>query len=307
MNCIENGERIDQLIMCGDQIYADDLNVVGADIGVDQFNQRYRAVFTTEYIRRLMGQVPTYMMLDDHEIEDNWPESASKQDWVTKFPAAMHSYSTYQASHSPLFSSNQKGMRGTPTHLWYSYQDGCCDVFVLDTRTERLLKSDSPEILGPVQMKQLLRWLQDSSGRAKLIVTSVPPYESESSDKWHGFIEQRDQILECIRVNGVKKVVFVSGDVHACMSSQLLLGTDNLKVTSVVSSAFFWPYPHPTRRDFKLSGPILTNTGNQYEIDNASEVHPTDAFTKLTVNTSGLRIEFISRKGDPLGEVTYEF
>ncbi len=307
LSVIDKGEHVDQLIMCGDQIYADDLNVIGADVGVDKFNKRYRSAFTTKHLRRLMGQVPTYMTLDDHEIEDNWPESATKKDWVTKFPAAMHAYSTYQASHSPLFKSDDGRLEGTPSHLWYSYQDGCCDIFVCDTRTERSLDEAVPEILGPLQMKNLLAWLLDGSGRVKIIVTSVPPYESESNDKWHGFIGQRDELLECIRNNGIKKIVFISGDVHACMSSELMVGSDGLKVISIVSSAFFWPYPHPKRRSFKLEGSIKTNAGIQYKVENASEVFPTDAFTKLTVKPSGINIEFVSRKGKLMGQKSYGF
>lgn len=307
LRCIENGERIDQFIMCGDQIYADDLNVIGADTGVDEFNKRYRAVFTTKYLRRLMGQVPTYMTLDDHEIEDNWPSFASEKDWVTKFPSAIHAYSTYQASHSPLFKINNNRLEDTPTHLWYTYQDGCCDIFVSDTRTERLLDKITPEMLGPKQMKRLLEWLKDGSGRVKVVVSSVPLYESESSDKWNGFIAQRDKILETIRKNGVNKVIFISGDVHACMSSELVVGSDNSKIVSVVSSAFFWPYPHPKRRGFKLKGLIETKTGSQYQIANASKVYPTDAFTKLSIKPSGVHVEFFSRKGKRLGKKEYKF
>ncbi len=304
---LTKGKEIHQFIMCGDQIYADDLNVVGADTRVDVFNDRYRKVFTTPHLRKLMAQVPTYMTLDDHEIENDWPASASNDDWVTKFPAAIHAYSTYQASHSPLFATSNGRLEGTPTHLWYTYQDGCCDVFVCDTRTERLLDYENPEIIGPLQMQKLLEWLRDGSERVKIIVTSVPPYESESDDKWHGFVYQRDLIFNCIRENQVKKVVFLSGDVHACMSSELAFDGEDLKVISVVSSAFFWPYPHPKRRGFKLTGLIQTKSNNRYRVKKASAVYPTDAFAMLSVSPQKLGVEFVSRKGDVLGRKTYTY
>ena len=303
---IENGKSVDQLIMCGDQIYADDLNIIGADDSLDEYNKRYQKAFTSENLRKLMSSVPTYMVLDDHEIEDNWPESASKKDWVKKFPAAIHSYTTYQASHSPLFETSGHKITGTPTHLWYCYTDGCCDFFVTDSRTERNLDDGEREIIGVRQKESLLEWLSDGSGRAKLIVTSVPPYESESDDKWHGFIAQRDQILEHIRENSIQKVVFLSGDVHACMASQLELSED-VKVSSIVSSAFFWPYPHPKRSSFKLKGNIKTATDQNYKVVKASKVMPTDAFTRLEVTTSQLKVEFYSRKGVKLGTKNYTF
>jgi alkaline phosphatase D len=300
----EDGDEVDQLIMCGDQIYADDLNIIGADCTLDEYNKRYRKVFTSKNLRKLMAQVPTYMILDDHEIEDNWPSSASKKDWVTKFPAAIHAYSTYQASHSPLFSVKNGHLEGAPSHLWYTYEDGCCEFFVCDTRTERFLEDGSREILGPRQLKALLKWLNDGSGQVKVIVSSVTPYESENTDTWHGFISQRDQILEHIRANSIQKVVFLSGDVHACMSSQLTLD-DKTKVTSVVSSAFFWPYPHPNRRDFKLSGKIATDTPHSFTVKSASQVYATDAYVKLSIAKSGLKVDFVSRKGKRLGRKRY--
>ena len=303
---IDSGKSVDQVIMCGDQIYADDLNVIGADDSLDEYNKRYRKVLTSKYLRRPMSTTPTYMTLDDHEIEDNWPESASARDWVTKFPAAIHAYSTYQASHSPLFELSGSRITGTPTHLWYKYNDGCCDFFVCDTRTERNLNKESREIIGPRQMKELKSWLCDGSGNVKIIVSSVPPYESESSDKWYGFISQRDEMLECIRINEVPKVVFLSGDIHACMASQVALN-DNITVTSVVSSAFFWPYPHPNRSSFKLSGHLDTLTASKYKVKKASNVYPTDAFTKLHVSEKRIRVDFYSRKGDKLGTKNYNF
>ena len=303
---VDKQASIDQVIMCGDQIYADDLNCLGADDALDEFNTRYRKVFTTPYMRKLMARIPTYMTLDDHEIEDNWPESASRKDWVFKFPAAIHAYSTYQASHSPLFALNGSRIAGSPTHLWYSYSDGCCDVFVTDTRTERSVEGENPEIIGPNQLQSLLEWLDDGSGRVKIIVSSVPPYESESDDKWHGYISQRDELLEWIRIKQISKVVFLSGDVHASMSSQLELD-ETTRLTSIVSSAFFWPYPHPFRRSFKLTGNIPSLTQTNYKVVKASKVFPTDAFTKLHISTDAINIEFCSRKGKVLGTKKYSF
>jgi alkaline phosphatase D len=302
---IDSGQQIHQLIMCGDQIYADDLNALGADNALDEYNKRYQKVLTTPHLRKLMSRVPTYMTLDDHEIEDNWPESASKRDWVTKFPSAIHAYATYQASHSPLFELRDHRISGSPTHLWYSYTDGCCDFFVCDCRTERSFKEQQREIIGPRQMEELINWLSNGNGMVKIIITSVPFYESDSSDKWHGYIAQRDQVIECIRLNKIQKVVFLSGDVHACMASQLKL-TDDLQITSIVSSAFFWPYPHPNRKGFILDGNIETATGHQFTVVNSSAVYPTDAFTKLSVTPEQIEVEFFSRKGQKLGAKSFK-
>lgn len=90
------------MLMVGDQIYADDLNFIGPDDMLDEYSARNRDAFTQRYIRRLMAGTPTYMMLDDHEIEDAWPANASARDQVVKYPAAIHAYQSYQANQSPL-------------------------------------------------------------------------------------------------------------------------------------------------------------------------------------------------------------
>lgn len=305
---IASGKRVDQFIMCGDQIYADDLKFLGADNELDEFNARYRKVFTTEHLRKLMSQVPTYMTLDDHEIEDNWPENANKKDWVTKFPAAIHAYATYQGSHSPLFSLGNGRLDGTPTHLWYTYTDGCCDFFFCDTRTERNLEDDEREMVGPHQLRELLKWLDNKSGRVKVIVTSVPFYEHEGEDKWNGFVDQRDEILECIRKKKIRRVVLMSGDVHASMASELALdGDPKFKIVSIVSSAFFWPYPHPRRRKFLLKGDIKSETGQRYFVRNSSSIYPTDAFVRTEIDPSKVNVWFYTRKGKQLAKKGISF
>jgi len=294
---------VDAMIMAGDQIYADDLNVVGQDESVDDYLKRYRMAFTQPHIRKLMSSVPTYMTLDDHEIEDNWPASASPKDMVTKYPAAMHSYQIYQMSHSPLYPVDGGKITSPPEHLWYTHTDGCCDYFFTDCRTERDIANSM--MISQEQMNALKAWLKDGSNRVKMIISPVPPYESTGKDKWNGFIDQRDEILQTIESADVKRVMFLSGDVHACMASELNLG--NAKVVSVVSSAFFWPYPHPKASHFVLKGNIATNSGNTYTVQNASRVHANDMFCRLQISPSNVKVEFFARKGRLKGSKTFQF
>jgi len=298
---IEKGTEIHQLIMMGDQIYADDLNFFNPDKTVDQFYGRYRDAFSQQHIRSLMDRVPTYMTLDDHEIEDNWPSKADEKDWKTVFPVAIHAYQTYQFSHSPAIPVQGNRLVGTPNHLWYTYTDGCCDVFVTDSRTERYLRPDgASEMISTEQMKALKGWLNDGSGRVKIIVTSVPfvpdPASDESTDKWSGFQHQRIELLEHIEKNQIQRVMFFSGDVHASMSVELI-SPSNLKIVSVISSPFFWPYPHPSARHFQRSGSIDGGRAGQFRLTNASRVINDDNFTRLNISRSKVEVEVYERKG----------
>ena len=310
---IGKGDGIDKFLMVGDQIYADDLNFLSPDEQVDQYLSRYRDAFSQKYIRELMSNVSTYMTLDDHEIEDNWPSKADTKDLMVKYPAAMHSYQIYQMSHSPIIPTNNDGkLIGAPDKFYYTFKDGCCDYFVTDTRTER--EPEENEIIGDLQMEELLEWLRDGSQRVKFVVTSVPFFpdtKKENEDKWSGYKQQRDQIIECIQNNNVQKVVFLSGDVHCSMAAELDISEPNgapLKIYSIISSSFYWPYPHMKRRKFQLTGSVASlNEDNQYLLGQVSDVFSGDNFTRVKVSQERFIVEVYERKGDLVHSAEFRF
>ena len=71
---IDAGKSTDLLLMVDDQIYADDLNFISPDDQADEFLSRYRKVFDQKHLQELVGRVPTYMTLDDHEISNDWEQ-----------------------------------------------------------------------------------------------------------------------------------------------------------------------------------------------------------------------------------------
>ncbi|NET30576.1 MAG: alkaline phosphatase family protein [Cyanothece sp. SIO1E1] len=313
---VAGGVDTHALVMVGDQIYADDLNVVAADRNIDEFFQRYRDAFTQPAIRNLMARVPTYMTLDDHEIEDNWPSNASQKDWVTIFPVAIHAYTTYQLSHSPLFSlaQGEVGSEDAPTQLWYRFSDGCCDFFITDTRTERQLSEGEEEnrkIISDEQLEALQKWLIDGSGRIKLIASAVPFFpdaKTKDTDKWSGFLHQRTALLDFIADQQISPVIFLSGDVHCSMTAELrCVEQPNFKIISVISSAFFWPYPHTQGSSFQLEGTLKSYSQRTYQVTNTGPVYATDNFTRVTINPQSLQAEVFSRTGELCGTKVHPF
>ncbi|MET0410202.1 MAG: alkaline phosphatase D family protein [Polyangiaceae bacterium] len=306
-NQIEDGRGVDALLMLGDQIYADDLRVNG-DRTVDDFYARYRDAFGTKHLRGLMQRVPTYMTLDDHEIEDGWPARATKSDYMYKYPAAMYGYQAYQLSHSPAFPVSQGRIEGTPKRFWYSFSDGCADFFVTDCRTERLLGTGNDRMVGVAQLDALKQWLSDGSGRIKFIASSVPPFGVSGSDKWDAFSSQRNELLDHISDAKVRRVVFLSGDVHASFTTELVADNDpSFKVLSIVSSAFFWPLPGLHESHFQAEGALASNSAKGFRIRRRSPVQQRNNFTRVTCDLNKLTAQVYSRKGDDLGHTTYEF
>lgn len=308
---IDDGRQVDFTLMLGDQIYADDLNFVLPDSKVDQFFERYRQAFSQPHMRRLMSRVPTYMTLDDHEIENDWPQWETGKDRKTKFLAAIRAFKSYQLNHCPLYDVRSDGrIDGSPEDYWYTFQNGCCDVFVTDSRTERVYPTDASKriILSEEQITELKTWLlREADGRVKLVATSVPffPDLDGGEDRWDGFPEQRNEILDWIQKKRIQKVVFLSGDVHASMSAELVDAEDQgFKIVSIVSSPFYWPGPHPKASRFQLSGDLKHSNG-RFQICNASRVVSKDNFTRVTVKPERVQVEVFGRKGIPQGTTTF--
>ena len=298
---------LDALLMVGDQIYADDLNFVAPDVRIDEFFKRYRSVFSQPEIRRLMSSLPTYMILDDHEIEDNWPSKADKVDRITLYPHAIHAYQVYQCSHSPIFETTADGrIEGTLTHFWYRFDDGCASWFVMDARTERDTGQVPARMIKDAQMDALLVWLAEPGERVRFIVTSVPVFpdlNSDSDDKWGAFAGQREQILNFIKERNIRKVVFVSGDVHCSFTCELRSDeAPAFLVHQIVSSSFFWPYPHMQQNDFEFDQPLVTQDGQTYRVKLTSPVFSQDCFARVSATHTGLTVGFHGRKGSLLGQ-----
>ncbi len=307
---IDAGTATELLLMVGDQIYADDLNFISPDDQVDEYLSRYRKVFSQEHIGGLMARLPTYMTLDDHEISNDWSQDRAVEEGDL-FAAAMHAYQCYQVVHGPAFQFSGKANRSdTPRRIWYRFRHGKSAFFVMDTRTERYADFLPPQMISSDQMAALKDWLVASGQGAntKFIVSSVPFFpdtRSGSDDKWSGFQEQRLEILDFIRENGVRKVVFLSGDVHCTMAGQLKCSTDpNFLVTSVVSSSFYWPYPQGQASGFALKGTLDSSEGNDYTLSGFGKVYSDDNFTRLTTGGGKLKLEVYERKGALLGSRT---
>lgn len=263
------------VLMVGDQIYADLFNRIipfGRADTYQEFRDRYLAAFGSPNIRRLMRTLPTYMILDDHEIEDNWSQDRLRRSARYQlFTIAIDAYLSYQWSHGP---------RTWGRRLYYRFDCGGYPFFVLDTRTQRFLEGrpgdlEANHLLGrpshptapPGQLARLLSWLREQQrtrGAApKFVVTSgvfVPspmsartamaaedPEALEKSDGWPGFPGTRAAILRTIVEHGVQNVVFLSGDIHCANLAEITFaGTPEaarLRALSVTSSAFYWPFP----------------------------------------------------------------
>lgn len=275
---IDGRGPVNMALMVGDQIYADMLNrhvPIGLADTFEEFQARYHGTFGSQHMRRLLRQVPTYMILDDHEIEDNWTQDRIKRAESRRvFNLAIDAYRSYQWVHGPHCFGER---------LYYQFACGSYPFFVLDTRTQRFIDDvrkslADNHLLGrpslsekePSQLDLLLNWMEESQkylgNIPKFIVSSsvfVPnPIDAregrggtpedrarwcEATDSWPGFPNTRKAVLRKLVEAKVQNLIFLSGDIHCSNVAEIRFagadGCDQLRAFSITSSAFYWPFP----------------------------------------------------------------
>lgn len=278
------------LIMLGDQIYAD---ILGKGVSSPEgFYRLYRGAFRQDSLRRLMKSIPTYMILDDHEIEENWPAHRSRGDYI-KETSAKYAYQAYQVSHSPLLDHKKGRLNGLPDKFWYTFEDGCAEFFMMDVRTERSLIDN--EMVSEDQFNALKKFLINANDKVKIVGTAVPFFPDGGDDKWSGFAQQRARILDFIREYKLNKVVFITGDVHFSAAYDLRCDEDaNFKVISLMCSPFFWPFPHLAR----LRNKNIEYSGYTYRSSTLTALYRKENFVRLDIMPDKIIFNVFSRKNN---------
>jgi alkaline phosphatase D len=301
---------ISAMLMTGDQIYVDDLNLVAPDREYKDILSKYRTAFSQPHISTLMSGMPTYMILDDHEIEDNWPANESTAD-AYLYKNAMAAYELYQASHSPAHEllANGKVSRKLEQY-WYQFTEGDIEWFITDSRTRRNLSASDRRILDEEQEQALLKWLINSTARVKFVVTSVmfyPDRKLNGDDAWKAFPEQRLRLLETIRTRGIKNVFFISGDVHGSLTSRLTHNeVPDFEVHTIVSSPLCNSklLPYATASTFILDQALARTAAGDYRHELTSEVISQDNFAHLIVDAEQVRVNYHDRDGKQLQSIS---
>lgn len=294
---------VSAMLMTGDQIYVDDLNFFAPDREYQQILAKYRVAFSQPHISRLMANLSIYMILDDHEIEDNWPKKKRSGDDAL-YKNAITAYELYQASHSPVFELLDDGrVSRHPKHYWYQFTDGDIEWFVTDSRTRRNLSADDRRILDAEQEYALCQWLIHSPARVKMVVTSVmffPDARHDGDDAWAGFPGQRLRLLETIRTHRIRNVVFISGDVHGSLTSRLTHSVDpGFEVHTIVSSPLCNTrlLPYASQSSFILDLPLARNAAGEYRQELTGKVISQDNFAHMVIDAERIQVNYHDRDG----------
>jgi len=243
------------IMLLGDQIYADDWkhnNLGFVARSVEEYREVYAHAWSQPRFRELLKNLPAYMTLDDHEVDDDWTwtdydrETARIPFWdrlkrlrkpisqrtifKKDIQAALQAYWEHQGMHAReyidrLYFDAEIGKYplklDDQTSLAYSFNYGAAAFFVLDTRTRRIKKSLwDRTMLGEGQMQALKNWLLEADDYpVKFVVTSCALlYRMSvdiSFDRWAGFRKDRRDLLNFLATNEIEGVFFLAGDLHS--------------------------------------------------------------------------------------------
>lgn len=210
----------DFMVHCGDQVYADILTSPPPQfMHLQYYRGLYQTAWKVKPTAEVLAALPHYMILDDHEIFDDFfngkPFLGLPSQTIADF--AKQAYQEYQHSRNP--------QEASPA-FHYTFRRGDAHFFVFDVRTERH-KGDHATMVGAAQLEAFLAWLLAHRDEPKFVVTAVPFLAEVRSgdDKWcsRSFRFQRDAILEFLAANGVGRLVFLTGDMHCSAHTTLTL------------------------------------------------------------------------------------
>jgi len=162
------------ILMMGDQVYIDEdkQNIFEEflesppPVRRKALAEKYRMNWSREPVRRVMANVPTYMMWDDHDIRDGWGSLASDSETLVQlyprgkdiflkstafFEDARDVYWHFQACHNPLAFPGQPPLHNERRAMPYVFRCGRLMVLMLDSRGERDVFREELPILGSRQ------------------------------------------------------------------------------------------------------------------------------------------------------------
>jgi alkaline phosphatase D len=248
-------DDLDFVLCLGDYIYAeteergatavraDRTGSVGptgqrAAITLDDYRAKYRLYRSDPSLRRIHRSFPTVMLWDDHEVQDNY--AGGEPDGGLP-PQLRYSRARQRAAYRAFFESMPYSPP-TGNRIYRTLRFGrTVDLIVMDQRQYRAnqpcndaIAPACPELfqsrtfLGQPQMSFVTNELRTSQAAWKVMANEVmmmpvklPNDAFAQFDSWQGYPVEREQLLQFIKANGIKDVVFVTGDIHTFIAGDV--------------------------------------------------------------------------------------
>lgn len=280
------------MIHCGDQIYADIPFRPTAD--PTHYRDKYLDAWgDCQPMQKFLTELPHYMILDDHEITNNFHRGLDKsdEDYESLMRVAMKVYYEFQHKHNP-------DTVESPRQYNYKYNYGNNQFYAMDTRFWR--EQQSGQIINEEQMNDFKEWLLTNKAKNKFVISSVPfigQVKSPKKDKWCDPIykRQRDEIIEHIVEHTIGKVVFLTGDMHNSYHAKMsaVKGAKKIAIHELMSSPLNQFTPD-VELDNVYSSPYTCETSNGVTFE--SKITPSKFYGKhssvMAVEVEGAQIKY---------------
>jgi len=195
-------EQPDLMLWLGDNIYLREVDF-GSQAG---YRHRYDHARALPELKALLAACPHYAIWDDHDYGPNDCDGAwAHKDW------ALEAFQAYWAN--PGY-----GVAGRVPGIATAFRHSDVDFFLLDNRWNRInagSKTLKPQVLGEDQLDWLIQALRGSRAPFKLIavggqvLSDAAIYENLAN-----YPDERQALLDRIAAEGIKGVVFLTGDRH---------------------------------------------------------------------------------------------
>ena len=260
------------IVLTGDQVYVDaTAGLFDPRVIDDRYTAPYENLFAGRHTQDVLRRLPSFMLIDDHEIDDNWEPAPAGR--ARREGEALRESRNEERLRKGVkaYWAHQRGEQQPNVHapLWTQRPIAGFDFFLADTRVDRQLREASNlndvGIMGTKQFGELLDWMgtapaEGAEGRPRFAVSPsmLLPRQLRSrhgrasalhSDAWDGYPASLHQLLAHVYEHRLGHVVFLSGDAHlSCIATATVRRSgdkrdDAVTLHSIHSSALYAPYP----------------------------------------------------------------
>ncbi len=218
------------------------------------YHERYRLFWNLPGWRDIFSNYPCYMVLDDHDIVDNWGSDPDHEnaEWQRVREGAVRAYFDYQASRVLPVTSD------IPQDFHYSVTYGHSAFFIMDLRTSRRAGGEA-QLYFQEQVDDLEAFFQRNADRKVLFLAIsvpvihvprkvarigalLPAWGEDFSDRWSSpaHVRDRDRLLKLIeahqRAHPEQEIVILSGDIHIGCVHRIQWQPDGPDLFQIISS-----------------------------------------------------------------------
>lgn len=243
-------KRPDLMLWLGDNIYLREPDW-GSRTG---YLHRYTHTRSTPELQRLLRSTQHAAIWDDHDFGPNDADGS----WV---------HSGMARDLFDLFWPNPScGVPGAENSTATAFSHLDVDFFLLDNRTYRVpaqFRTDQPAMLGDSQVDWLIRALKYSDATFKLVaVGSQVLSESRSFENYAAFEQERAEMLRRIDEEGIRNVVFLTGDRHFTELSALRMKNGHMVHDLTCSSLTSGTYKATSDNALRVEGTVVEERRN---------------------------------------------